>query len=119
MRAGRTIVAMLIALGLSLYPVAADLARAHMVKCDHEQMMQDAQPAPDEQVVSADQDDCMCCKGDAKCPPSFCAAKCASGQAVVASDNVLPRLLRATLSVEPLTMIHWPTSPPDPPPPRA
>lgn len=119
MRIVRTIFAMLIALGLTLSPVAADLARAHMVKCDHEQMMKDAQMTSDNQVVVADRDDCACCKGAAKCPPASCAAKCANSPVVLASDTGLPRLLRAAFIAVPVAMAHWPTSPPDPPPPRA
>lgn len=119
MRIVRTIFAMLIALGLTLAPVAAGLARAQMVKCDHEQMMQDAQPVSNEQMTAADQDDCACCQGAAKCPPAFCAAMCANAHAILAADFSLPRLMRKTVSVAPLAMMHWPASPPDPRPPRA
>ncbi len=119
MRIVRTIFAVLIALGLTLSPIAADLARAHMVKCGHEQMMKDAQAAADEQAVSSDQDDCTCCKGAAKCPPSVCAAMCANVQAILSTHINIPRPLRSILNAELLAMMHWPTSPPDPPPPRA
>ena len=117
MRVVRTIFAIWFALGLTLSPVASALARAHMVKCDHVQMMKEAQ-TPDEQMTSAEQDDCACCEGAAKCPPSFCAAKCAGSTAVLAGDIGLSKPLRAIVSAEPLAMMHWPTSPPDPPPPR-
>lgn len=114
----RTILAVFVALGLTLSPVAADLARAQMAQSDHQQMMSGAQSKPDQRLVSADQDDCTCCKGAAKCPPAFCAAICAGTQAALAGKISLPKPLRAALSVEPLAMMHWPTSPPDPPPPR-
>ena len=118
MRFVRTIFAMLVALGLTLSPVSAALARAHMVKCDHGQMIKDAQTTTTEQMNSAEPDDCPCCKGAANCPPSSCEANCASVQAVLADSKDLPRPLPTALSITPLVMLHWPTSPPDPPPPR-
>ena len=119
MRVIRTILALWLALGLTLSPVAADWARAHMVKCHHAQMMADGQMAPDEQVQSSKQVDCACCKGTAKCPPSFCAAKCASGQALLAADVGLPTPMRSVVCATPWAMTFWPSPPPDPPPPRA
>ena len=119
MRFVRTIFTLLIALGLTLSPVAADLARAHMVKCDHVLLMKDAQPAPDHQLTAVGDDDRGCCKGAAKCPPSTCAAKCASGQAILQGNTVLVNLERTILIAAPLAILHWPSLPPDPPPPRA
>ena len=116
MRVVRFIFAVLIALGLGLSPVAAGMAQAKMVKCDHEQMMDMGQP---EAAQSMDQDECACCKVAAKCPPSACALKCFGSQAVLAADAALLVPVLAQHVAEPAVIPRSLTFPPEPPPPRA
>lgn len=112
MRMIRLVMTILVAIGLSLSPVAAGMVRIHLVKCDLEQM------ATDTQTMTSDQDNCSCCKGTAKCPPAFCGTTCAGAQAIVGTDIDLPEQLRQKLSGEPFAFLLWRTWPPDPPPPR-
>ena len=116
MRVVRFIFAVLIALGLGLSPVAAGMAHAKMVKCDPEMTMATDQAMG---AQSMDQDDCACCKDAAKCPPSACASKCFSSQAVLAADAALLVPVLAQHVAEPAANPRSLTFPPEPPPPRA
>ena len=107
MRSVRTIVAVLIALGLTLSPVAAGMVQVKMVKCDHEMMM------------VMDQDDCACCDEAAKCPPSACLLKCFNSQAVRSSDAPPLALVHERLGAVSAVTARSQTFPPEPPPPRA
>ena len=116
MRFVRFMFAVLVALGLSLSPVAAGIVQAKLIKCDHEMTM-DMDQAMDGQSVG--QDDCACCHDAAKCPPSACALKCFSPQAVLAVDAALLVPVLAQHDVEPALIPRSLTFPPDLPPPRA
>ena len=118
MRAIRIIIAALLTLGLTLSPVAAGWAQAQMVMCDHEKTMTDGAAMADTQSTVAAQDDCSCCKGVAKCSPSFCAAKCAGSYGLVGADISLVRIPRQIFGADLTAVLRWLTLSPDPPPPR-
>lgn len=105
MRVIRLAFAVLISLGLTLAPVAAGMAQAHMVKC--------------EQMMGAQHDDCDCCGDSAACPPSACAAQCFTIQPALAADAVFVPLPHEKLRVELTALLRSLTLSPDPPPPRS
>ena len=105
MRVVRLTIAVLISLGLSLAPVAAGVAEAHMVKC--------------EQMMGAQHDDCDCCGDPATCPPSSCVTQCFTIQVGLAEGAVLTPLLRERLRIDPSASVRSLTLSPDPPPPRS
>lgn len=105
MRILRVAITALLSLGLVLSPVAAGMARAHMVKC--------------EQKMSMQHEDCGCC-GDANaCPPSACVTQCFNTQAALTTDIGLRPVQREKLRLDPSALVKSLIVSPDPPPPRS
>ena len=104
MRIVRIAIATLVTMGLTLSPVAAGLAQAHMVKCERMMMTQ--------------HDGCSCCGDVAKCPPTSCVAKCFGSQMGLTDDSQLPQPERQKLNVGPSAIVWSLAFSPDPPPPR-
>ena len=119
MRSVRIIIAVLIALGLTLSPVAAGMLQAKMVKCDHERTMQHDQMVDHEQDMKSGQADCLCCQDAAACPPSSCAAKCFDSVIGLVDTSIFVQPIAERLhdfSAVAVTSLGYP---PEPPPPRA
>lgn len=104
MYAVRFAIAGLMSLALALSPVAADLAQAHVAKC--------------EQMMGAQHDNCDCCGGEAACPPSTCVAQCSATLAVLTADTYHVAQPLERLHMKLATLLRSLALSPDPPPPR-
>ena len=105
MRTYRLVIAVLLALGFTVLPVAAGMAKVHA--------------ASSEMSMGASGDDCPCCNAAHKCPADTCMLKCFNVTAIALEASPVLAPLPAPFTPPSVTTMAAFSARPDPPPPRS
>jgi hypothetical protein len=105
MRIYRLVIAALLALSLTVLPVAAGMARMHA--------------APSEMSMGASGHDCPCCDTAHRCPADICMLKCFNVPAIGLDVSPVVAPLPAPFAAIGVATLVAFLSRPDPPPPRS